>query len=236
MKKILIIQHVSRERPGFILCVLRDLGIDFDVIDLQKGMRIPSFDGYCALIVLGGLDSANDEHMRDELERIREWLTLDRPYLGICLGLQVLVKAVGGVVTNSPIPEIGFRDPDGEFFAVSLTQDGAEDPLLKDVPANFHVFQLHNEMVEVADGMTLLGRGKHCENQIVRVGEHSYGLQCHVELTEEMLKIWLSEDNELKHANREEILSDFEQLQEEHERVGKQLFTNFLTLSGVVDC
>ena len=238
MKKILIIQNVTRERPGFILCVLRELQIDFVVIDLQKGMEIPALEHYCAMIVLGGPDSANDkcEKMTKEVAVVQEWLKLDRPYLGICLGLQVLIKASGGHVMESSLKEVGFRDPDGDYFGVSLTEDAMKDPLLKGVPNEFHVFQLHGEMVELGEDMILLGRGKHCENQVVRVGKQSYGLQCHVELTEEMLKIWLNEDNDLKGANHVQILEDFEMLKEEHERVGKKIFTNFLTLTGVVNC
>jgi GMP synthase-like glutamine amidotransferase len=238
MNKILIIQNVTRERPGFILCVLRELGIAFDVVDLQKGMEIPELDQYCAMIVLGGPDSVNDENekMQKEVATVQEWLTLDRPYLGICLGLQVLIKATGGNVVDSTLKEVGFRDPHDEFFGVVLTEEGKCDPFLRNVPDQFHVFQFHGEMVELGDNMVLLGRGKHCENQIVRVGKQSYGLQCHVELTEEMLKIWLSEDNDLKSANHSQILGDFETLKAEHERVGKQIFTNFLMLTGVVDC
>lgn len=238
MKKLLILQNVSRERPGFILCVLRELDIAFDVVDLEKGMKVLDLDQYCSMIVLGGPDSANDEteKMKNEIAVVEEWLKLDRPYLGICLGLQVLVKATGGIVKESTIKEVGFRDPHGEYFGVSLTPEGIRDPLLAHVSEKFHVFQLHGEMVEIGENMVLLGTGEHCQNQIVRVGEYSYGLQCHVELTEEMLKIWLEEDNDLKDANQKEILKDFEFLKEEHERVGKQIFTNFLTLTGVVNC
>lgn len=80
--------------------------------------------------------------------------------------------------------------------------------------------------------MTLLGRGEFCENQIVRVGQNAYGIQCHFEVTPEMFDLWLDEDDWLQEMNREELLADFEQLGVAYKSTGKTLMRNFLKIAG----
>ena len=113
---------------------------------------------------------------------------------GICLGLQTLVKAAGGRIIKSPVRETGFLDPEGSHFTTELTAAGKQDPLFEGLDHSFKVFHLHGETVELTDSITLLSTGKFCRNQIVRVGKNAYGIQCHFELTPEMLETWMNED------------------------------------------
>lgn len=98
MADLLIVKNITREAPGLLARVLDEHNISYDVVDLDKGEPFPSPLTYKALVVLGGPDSANDatDKMQQELDQVRAAFTAGLPYLGICLGLQVGVKAAGG--------------------------------------------------------------------------------------------------------------------------------------------
>lgn len=233
MKKILILKNITREGPGLAEACLNHSACTFDIIDLDRGETPPSFDSYAALIVLGGPDSANDitPKIVTEIERIREWLQTGKPYLGICLGLQLLVKAAGGTVIKNPVKEIGFYDGDNRPYQVDLTAEGLADPLCRGLSSQLNVFQLHGETVELTADMRLLGTGRHCRNQIVRVHERAYGIQCHFEVTRPMLAEWLKEDDDLKLLPAQKILNDYDNMRQEYEQTGQMLINNFLSLT-----
>lgn len=236
-KRLLIIQNVSRERPGFITHYLEELGIAFDRVDLQRGDKIPDVRQYDAMFVLGGPDSANDttEKMQREIAVVKEWLLLDRPYLGICLGHQVLAKAAGADVVACPKKEIGFRNDLDELHTIRLTEEGRQDPLFRGIlETEQTVFQLHGEMVKANDMIRILATGDNCPVQAIRIGERAYGVQFHFELTRAMLDIWLTEDPDLRTLPKEAVDEDFDRHAKEHLRFGMQLFTNFLTIAGFV--
>lgn len=205
------------------------------IIDLDKGELIPALTDYQAVIVLGGPDSANDksEKMRLELKRIKQALQHDIPYLGICLGMQTLVKAAGGRVVKSPVKEAGLRDPEGNQFTIQLSGAGYKDPLFEKLPETLPVFHLHGETVELAEDMRLLATGEYCNNQAVRVREHFYGIQCHLELTFKMLQVWLDEDPDLATVDKKTLEKDFARIEQEYVRNGKQLIRNFLGIAGL---
>lgn len=233
-KEILIVKNMTREDQGLLEELLKDRGIGYTVVDLDQGQKFPPVENYGAVVVLGGPDSANDESekMKSELVRISEVLAAKIPYLGICLGLQALVKASGGKVVKSPVKEVGFIGPDGSNFKVELTEDGKQDPLFEGLDHTFNVFQLHGETVELTDSMALLATGKFCRNQVVRVGSNAYGIQCHFELTPEMFEIWINEDSDLLELGKEQLRAGFVAIHEEYIRVGRQLLTNFLRIAG----
>jgi GMP synthase (glutamine-hydrolysing) len=232
-RKFLIVKNISREGPGLLEQVLKERGVGWDVVEPDKGQDIPATDGFCAMVVLGGPDSANDltEKMLCELRSIRECLSRNLPYLGICLGMQALVKAAGGKVVRSPVKEVGFRDPDGEPFEVVLTGMGRGDRLFAGLGDKFRIFQLHGETVEICLGIELLGTGKWCRNQIVKVGECAYGIQGHFELTPDMLEVWAGEDVDLMPLGREALASDFTKLKDEYTMTGRRLFENFVDIA-----
>jgi len=233
-QEILIVKNITREGPGLLEIVLRERGIGYAIIDLDQGRNFPPVENYGAVVVLGGPDSANDKNdkMESELARIREIIAANKPYLGICLGLQTLVKAAGGKVVKSPTKEVGFIDPEGNNFTVTLTNDGKQDPLFEGLDNTFDVFHLHGETVELTNEMTLLGVGKFCRNQIVRVGTNAYGIQSHFELTPEMFETWMNEDPDLVQLDKDALRKNFEAIQNKYTRVGRQLFKNFLRIAG----
>ncbi len=232
-KEFLIIKNITREGPGLIEEALKEGGIAYDVVDLEMNERVPPIEGYSALIVLGGPDSANDrsEKMRSEVALVEHCLELGKPYLGICLGMQVLVKASGGRVLKSDVKEVGFRDENGEPHEITLTEKGVSDPLFDGLGERIAAFQLHGETVELASGMDLLGTGKRCRNQAVRTGQNAYGLQFHFEVTRDMLELWLREDIDLSLLKRERVLEDFARIRRDYELAGLRIAKNFIDLA-----
>src|SRR3989338_4744742 len=130
-EKLLIVKNSATEGPGIIEAILKEKSISYEIVELDKGSLFPSPKNYSAVIVLGGPDSANDTtiKMKHELEMIKETVNAGIPYLGICLGMQALVKASGGTVMKNRIKEIGIRAPDGNFFEIEFTHEGKSDEL-----------------------------------------------------------------------------------------------------------
>lgn len=234
-KDVLILKNIPREDPGILEDLLKEYKIPFDKVEIDSIFNIKDVRKYRAMIVLGGPASANDtsDQMLYELSLIRQAVVAGIPYLGICLGLQALVKAMGGEVVKSPVSEVGFRDPGGEYFSVSLTREGVNDPLFKDLPERFRVFELHGEMANPGEGMELLATGDYCRNQVVRAGSNAYGIQCHFELNEALLEHWIREDTDLSKMEASVLRSDFSALADDYFSTGKQLFTNFLAIAGL---
>jgi GMP synthase (glutamine-hydrolysing) len=232
--ELLIVKNITREGPGLLEEIARSRQVSYDIVDLDAGQEFPSPQEYKALVVLGGPDSANDDtsKMTIELTRIKEALDLRLPYLGICLGLQTLVKAVGGQVVKNDVREIGLRDPKGKLFTIKLTQEGKSDPLFQGLEDPFKVFHLHGETVQLDSDMKLLGTGEFCTNQAVRVGINAYGLQCHFELTEEMLETWLREDPDLLQLDQPALRQDFNEIKNSYTQTGIRLLNNFLDIAG----
>lgn len=235
-KELLIIKNITRENPGLIEDIIKEYKIKYTVVDLCHVQNYQTIESIGAVVVLGGPDSANDgtKKMKNELTLIRKVLEANIPYLGICLGLQTLVKAAGGQVVKSKVKEVGFRDHNGNLFSVELTDEGKTDPLFSGLDHSFNVFQLHGETIILAENMKLLGAGKFCRNQIVKTGTYSYGIQCHFELTRELLETWINEDPDLQKLDRGRLRSDFEAIKYKYILAGRQLFQNFLRISGFV--
>jgi GMP synthase (glutamine-hydrolysing) len=235
MNPVLIVKICTREGPGIIEVLLKKFSILFKIIDLERGESLPGRKDFSALIVLGGPDSANDDikKIQRALIRIQETLSSHIPYFGICLGLQLLVKAGGGAVVKNPLKEIGFRDPKKIFFRVNLSPQAKNDPLREDLETSFNIFHLHGETVRLVQNMALLGTGEYCQNQIVKANPQAYGIQGHLELAEQLFKVWMKEDPDLADHSQPDLETDYRFLQKELFETGSKLFTNFLISAGL---
>lgn len=142
------------------------------------------------LIVLGGTMSANDggrfPFLIAELDWIRTAIDRQLPTLGICLGAQLMAKALGAAVYRNARQEIG-------WYQVDLLPPAADDPLFRARSAQETVFHWHADTFDLPAGAVHLARSPLCRNQAFRYGGMSYGLQFHVEMVPELMELWLRE-------------------------------------------
>lgn len=187
--RFLVFQHIDVEHPGVLRDFMAADGIDWDAVELDAGEEIPPLDGYDALIVMGGPMDVwqENEHpwLVAEKAAVREAVAeRGLPYLGICLGHQLLADALGGEVGPMEGSEVG-------VMPVELTEEGRADPLLQDFAERFLCVQWHGAAVKRPPaGATVLASSPLCANQAMRVGENAYGFQYHVEVTEQTVPDW----------------------------------------------
>ena len=188
-RRVLAFRHVPFEHLGLIAGSLAEHGIACDYVDLRDGVARPDIADADALIFMGGPMSANDElpYVRQELDIIAEAVSLRRPILGICLGAQLIAKALGANVYANAVKEIG-------WYPVHWTDAAAHDRLHQDLATPETVFQWHGETFDLPPGAELLAYSAACRNQAYRVGDNIYGLQYHLEVTPEMIADWLTQD------------------------------------------
>ena len=188
--KILVFQHVPYEPLGTLDPLLKRAGFRIRYVNFGRNpTERPSLDGYAGLIVLGGpmnADQVGDyPHLATELELIAEALEQDISILGICLGAQLLAKALGGRVLAGAGQEIGWH-------GVKTTQDGLNDPVLAEFGKVSEVFQWHDDIIELPDNTVHLAHSEQCPVQAFRHGEHAYGFQFHLEADAALIERWLT--------------------------------------------
>jgi len=187
--KILVFQHIAVEHPGVFRDFMRGDGVEWRAVELDAGESIPDLGGYDALWVMGGpMDVWEDDlHPWLEAERaaIREAVIERRmPFLGFCLGHQLLAQALGGEVGPADEPEIG-------IFDVELTEAGRASPLFEGVPATHACLQWHGaEVQQPPPGTRVLAASSACAVQALGVGDHAFSIQYHVEITERTVREW----------------------------------------------
>lgn len=186
---ILVLQHARQEHPGIFRQFLREDGHSWDTVELDEGDVLPALDGYDALWVMGG-------PMDVWQEQDHPWLVAEKafiqnaveekglPYLGLCLGHQLLAEALGGVVGPSKVPEIGVMD-------VQLTEAGATGVFCDDLPDHFPALQWHSaEVTKLPVGAQVLATSPDCAVQAMRWGTRAYSLQFHVEIEPDTVASW----------------------------------------------
>src|SRR5690606_14446770 len=157
---------------------------------LDAGDRPLDIENYSGVIMCGGPASAKDQSVKiqTDLDYVQKCLDTGTQLLGIYLDMQLLCKAASGIVVPAPTKEIGFRDNSNRPFKVELTSSGQNDQLFSGCTNEIDVFQLHGETVVLNDKIELLGTGDICNNQVIKVGNCAYGIQSHIELTDEMFE------------------------------------------------
>ncbi|HEX5393623.1 MAG TPA: type 1 glutamine amidotransferase [Rhodocyclaceae bacterium] len=155
----------------------------YEVIKVDEGQTVPaSTENAAGLCFMGGPMSVNDDlpWIEPVLALIRDAITKNIPVIGHCLGGQLMSKAMGGMVSSNPIKEIGW----GSVRSV----DGAAAEWLGDTQ-EFEAFHWHGETFSIPTGATRILASGYCDNQAFVLGPH-LSMQCHVEMTQEMIREW----------------------------------------------
>jgi len=183
--KFLVLQHINIEHPGIFLKFMREDNIKIDTVELDENEKIPKLDLYDAMIVMGGpMDTWQEETypwLRPEKEAIHKFSCIQKkPYLGLCLGAQLLSEAIGGKVKKMKTPEIGVLE-------VSITNN---DSLFKGLNKNLKVLQWHSyEVCDLPSDTLLLAKSPACQVQAFSKNS-AFGLQFHVEQTNDTVPQW----------------------------------------------
>ena len=187
--KFLVLQHIEIEHPGIFRDFMREDGIAWDAVELDEGEAIPPLGGYDAVISMGGpMDVFEEDEypwLADEKAAIREAVReRQMPFLGVCLGHQMLADALGGRVESMAEAEVG-------ILAVELTEAGRADPLLAGLDRTVTCLQWHGcAVTELPEGGVTLASSDVCAIQSFRVGRRAWGIQYHVEQTPTTVDEW----------------------------------------------
>jgi GMP synthase (glutamine-hydrolysing) len=232
---ILIVKHIDIEGPGTLGDFLISRQEPFEIVELGAGEPLPPDPGaFKAVVVLGGPMNVDEENLypflKPEDDFIRKVLKEGLPYLGICLGSQLLAKAAGARVVRSPVKEIG-------WYPVELTPEGKKDPLFKGFQESDPVYQWHGDMFQIPQDGLLLARAEACPHQALKVGENAYGLQFHVEVTDRSIREWCDEycANDLpgRQDHARSMMEDYWKLKASFDAQGQRLYENFLSIASL---
>jgi len=188
VRRVLVFQHSAESPLGVMAPVLAEAEVGVEVIDGEHGCKLPGDAGEaCGMILLGGVMSANDEaicpHFPDLLALIRQFTAAGKPVLGLCLGGQLIARALGGEVIEQAKGEYGFVPLHG--------RNGVDhDPLLAGIELPAHVMQWHNDHFTLPPDATHLLESETCPAQAFRAGRRTWGFQCHFEVDEPIVERW----------------------------------------------
>jgi GMP synthase (glutamine-hydrolysing) len=184
--RVLAFRHEPGGDLGTIRPALENRGIQVECVDLFAGVSIPAIDEAAGLIFMGGAMCANDSlpFLQKELELIYGAANCGKPVFGICLGAQLIAKALGGTVYQS-VQETGWQD-------IHLEQSALSDPVFQ-AGGSIRVFQLHQDTFDLPAGAVRLAGSAVCANQAFRWGRAVYGVQFHPEMTAPMVEEWSRE-------------------------------------------
>lgn len=188
--RVIAFRHIHFEGAGRIAPVLASRGIGLEFVDAyQPGATIPDTSEADGLILLGGPCSANDPlpWLTEEQRLIRRAVAQGQPVLGVCLGAQLMARALGSRVYRNPVKEIG-------WFDIQPTEAAREDRLFGGLSGPETVFHWHGETFDLPEGATLLASSAACRHQAFRVGRAAYGLQFHLEVTPGIIADWCAQD------------------------------------------
>lgn len=227
---VLVVKHVDIEGPGLIEDCLRQEKIPYEILSFESGLHLPKLDHLTHIVILGGPMNVYEEDrypfLREEDFFIKEAIQRGKSILGICLGAQLIAKALGAKVLKAPVKEIG-------WYNVSLTRIGSIDPFFSHLPRTFSVFQWHEDTFEIPHRAILIATSSLVPYQAFRYGDNAYGLQFHLEVTQEMIREWMETYEEEFEgpppppSSKLRILADTQAKIEPYRRMGMTFLKSF---------
>ncbi|MCG6969805.1 MAG: type 1 glutamine amidotransferase [Gammaproteobacteria bacterium] len=189
MKPIYIFRHQEYEGPGFFQQMLHKHKIPYEIYFIDQGEAVPETnavtEGSCsALVFMGGPMSVNDNLLwiEKELQLIRAAVDADMPVLGHCLGGQLIAKALGADVFANDSKEIG-------WLPVETLDNEQSRDWLGSLPPQFDAFHWHGETFSIPPGATHILKSEHCAHQAFVIN-NTLAMQCHIEMTGDMVRQW----------------------------------------------
>ena len=191
-KNILILQHIPIETPGYLLDLMRLDKLNLTVVELDQGEKIPNnLSFFDAMFCMGGpMDTWMEKEfpwLIEEKNKIKEFvINLKKPYLGFCLGCQLLGEILGGKVIKSNPPEIG-------IFDINMNEKRISDKLFFDYPEKIKALQWHSYEVaglEKNKDIKILASSSTTKYQIFKYMDHAYGIQFHIEIKNDTVNQW----------------------------------------------
>jgi len=209
MGEVLILQHAACEAPGAIADAVAAAGLTARTVRGFAGEPVPKqADGLSGLVVLGGPQGVNEQEkypfLKDELHLVEDALACGTPILGICLGSQMLAASLGAHVRSGLQKEIG-------WFPIMLSSKARSDPLFTGAGTEFTALHWHGDIFDLPSGAVHLAYSQQTSNQAFRYGSNAYGFLFHMEVTEAMLREWVTNfagDLTQSRINGAEILRD----------------------------
>ncbi len=192
MKEIIVLQHINIEDPGYIKDLMIEDNYNLTTIELDEGEKIPQdLSKFDAMFCMGGpMDTWMEKDypwLIEEKKKIKEFVVdLKKPYLGFCLGCQLLGEVVGGSVVKSKNPEIGMLD-------INFSDNKKSDLLFSQFPDQIKSLQWHSyeaQELEDKEDITLLASSPETKYQIFKYQKHAYGIQFHIEIKDTTVGEW----------------------------------------------
>ena len=233
--KVLVFQHINCEHPGSLRGLLEQDGIEYTAVELDEGDEIPDLENFDVLWVMGGpmdvWDVEANPWLVEEKKAIRTWVRdLKKPYLGLCLGHQLLADALGGTCGPLSPGEVGILD-------VELTDEGRAEPLFEGLPTTIKCVQWHSvQVAQPPEDAIILAKSDRCAVQAMRIGTNAWSMQYHVEVEPDTVDNWPKIPEyaaALKIALGDEgidiLTSDSEKYMDDFLSSSKILYDNFMT-------
>jgi GMP synthase (glutamine-hydrolysing) len=216
--------------------VMREHGVEAIPVELDEGQSLPEWSEFDAVLAMGGPMGAGDDGdhpwLGAEKQLVREAVEAGRPFLGVCLGVQLLAASLGARVYEAEQPEVG-------LLPVELTPEGREDPLFAGLGDPLVSLQWHGDTFDLPSGAVRLASSSSIPNQAFRAGERAYGVQFHLEVTGEMAREWSqvpayrrSLADTLGKERGAAFIADVEHRAGELHPPARRLFSNWLELAN----